>query len=102
MMGFDAPGFRHRRNLSATFKNMAYRTAQTVVTGEISDLFAHRAARFPGAQALAATIDGEFQQVAAFKCVKHFWPSDTAQKKVAQKMVNIPLIRRTMEAVSYA
>jgi len=73
-------------------KDMPHGTAQAVVSGKCADLGAHFAACFLGAQPFAMTVKGDVQQVAAFKCIKHFWPSDAACPHPAHKMVNIPLM----------
>ncbi len=73
-------------------KDVPHGTAQSVVSRKGADFGTHFAARFLCAQPFAMTIKGEVQQVAAFKCVKHFWPSDAACPHSAHRMVNIPLM----------
>ncbi len=79
-------------------EDVAHRTAQAVVTGEGADAVAHDRAGLSGTEALAAAVEGEFQQIAAFKCVKHGGPSDTGWSEHAHKLVNMPPMRRAMEA----
>ena len=78
-------------------EDVAHGAAQAVVASEGADAVAHDRAGFAGAEALAAAVEGEFQQIAAFKCIKHWDPSEMCPE-LAQKMVNIPLNARTMEA----
>jgi hypothetical protein len=82
---------------SAICEDVPHCATQAVVTGECADAFTHRAAGLLCAETFAATVKCEFQQIAAFQCVKHCLLSDTAWEKSAQKMVNIPLTGRTME-----
>jgi len=78
-------------------EDMPHGATQAVVTREGPNAVAHQPAGICSAQPFAAAIECEFQQVAAFKCFKHWEPSEMYPEG-AQKMVNIPLRARTMEA----
>lgn len=73
-------------------KDVPHSAAQAVVAGEGTDAVTHFAAGFLCAQPLAVTVKGKVQQVTAFKCFKHLWPSDAAYAQSAHRMVNIPLM----------
>ena len=79
------------------FKHVPDCAIQPIVAGEITDVAPHHLARVSSIQPLSAAIEGKFQQVPAFKCIKHEDPSELCPE-TAQKMVNIRLNPRTMEA----
>ncbi len=82
--------------LSLVFKHVPDCAGKSVVASEMSDVPAHGFSRFCRTQPLSAAIECEFQQVAAFKCIKHWEPSEMCPE-LAHRLVNMPPIRRAME-----